>query len=75
MVVVIVCLMVVTMLSVALVRTLVAQHWQIQLVERQLQVMWLSQAATERARARLSLAARDESAEPYDGETWEIPAD
>ncbi len=70
---VVVCLMVVTVLSVALARTLVMQHRQLQTRQHQLQALWLMQAAVDRAHAKLKDAG--EGATPYVGETWEISAE
>jgi type II secretory pathway component PulK len=67
-VVVLICLLVITMISGALLKVGVAQREQTRAQERALQAEWLAQAGVERALARL--AAKPD----YGGETWELAA-
>jgi type II secretory pathway component PulK len=65
---VLICLLIVTMISAALLKVGVAQRAQARAQERALQAEWLAQAGLDRALARLAAKA------DYGGETWEIAA-
>jgi hypothetical protein len=65
-VVVIVCLVVITLLCGALLRTGLARRAQVRSEERRLQADWLAESGLERAAARLASDAG------YAGETWEL---
>jgi len=65
---VLVCLVVITLISGALLKVGVAHRDQVRAQERRMQAEWLAQSALERARARLA----DRS--DYAGETWKITA-
>jgi Tfp pilus assembly protein PilX len=65
---VLVCLLVLTMIAGALIRTGVAQRDEVRGLERRLQAEWLAEAGLRRALARLE-------ADPgYSGETWDVGA-
>jgi hypothetical protein len=65
---VLVCLLVLTIIAGALVRTGAAQRDEVRALERRLQAEWLAEAGIRRALARLE-------ADPgYSGETWDIDA-
>ncbi len=67
-VVVLVCLMIASMLSVAVVRQIVAERRTLEMSHRNLQTRWFAETGLERAAARLAVD------EKYSGETWTIPA-
>jgi Tfp pilus assembly protein PilX len=65
---VLVCLIIITMISGAVVRVALARRDEARAHERSLQAEWLAEAGIQRALARLD-------ADPaYSGETWEIAA-
>jgi hypothetical protein len=68
-IVVMMCVLLVTLVSLALLRLAGTQHRQTELVQRQLQAEWLADAGLQRGRSRLAGDA------PYHGETWDVPPD
>src|SRR5262249_50412500 len=65
---VLVCLVIITMISGAILKVGLAQRDQVRSQERRLQAEWLAESGIQRALARLAL-------EPdYRGESWEISA-
>jgi type II secretory pathway pseudopilin PulG len=65
---VLVCLIIITMVSGAVIRVGVARRDEVRAQERRLQAEWLAEAGIQRALARLD-------ADPaYTGETWDIAA-
>jgi hypothetical protein len=65
---VLVCLVIITIMAGALLRTGLAQREESKAQERRLQAEWLAESGVQRAIARLSVDPK------YPGETWEIPA-
>jgi len=65
---VLVCLILITMVSGAVLKVGLARREQLRSRERRLQAEWLAEAGCQRALARLAI---DPS---YAGETWEVPA-
>jgi hypothetical protein len=63
---VLVCLIIVTLISGALLKVGIAHRDQVRAQERRLQAEWLAQSGIDRALARLSAKA------DYTGETWEL---
>jgi type II secretory pathway component PulK len=66
---VLVCLIVITALGAALLRTIVRRHRQMRQQQTQLQAIWLAQSALDRAVVQLH-ASPD-----YTGETWRVAAE
>jgi hypothetical protein len=65
---VLVCLVIVTLISGALLRLGIAHRDQVRAQERRIQAEWLAQAGLDRARARLAASAN------YPGENWQLTA-
>jgi type II secretory pathway component PulK len=66
--VVLVCLFVITLISLATLRATLARRQEVRSQEQKLQAEWLAQAGLERGRARLAADSK------YSGEAWSIPA-
>ena len=66
---VLVCLLVVSMISAAMVRSMIQSHRQMRVHQQRAQAFWLAESAAGLARARLG------SNPDYPGETWSVPAD
>lgn len=62
-------MLIASLLGLALVKTVLIHHRQMQVVGRQQQCFWLAEAGVERAVAKL----RDSSA--YEGEQWQVSAE
>ena len=65
---VLVCLIIITMISGAVIRVGLAPRDEVRAEERSLQAEWLAEAGIQRALARLAVDPA------YTGETWDIPA-
>ncbi len=63
------CLLVASMLGLALIKTVLVHHRQMQVIGRQQQCFWLAEAGIQRAVQRLA------DSSDYGGEKWEVSAD
>ena len=62
-------LLVASMLGLALIKTVLLHHRQMQIVGRQQQCFWLAEAGLQRAVQKLAHSS------DYEGEKWQIPAE